>query len=752
MGKYVVIVESPTKAKTLTQYLGTKDYTILASYGHVRDLLPKTGAVTIEDNHCLMTYTPIEKNSAHVKKIVTALKKADTLILATDPDREGEAIAWHLLALLKEKKALKKGTIVQRAVFHQITKSAIQEAIATPRDISIELVNAQQARRALDYLVGFNLSPLLWRKIKPGLSAGRVQSPALRMIVERELEIEAFEPQEYWSIHAHTQDIKIETKLVRYEGEKLHQYSINNETQANEVQSNIDKKAQGTLTVGSITERPRSRKPAAPFTTATLQQDAGRKLGFSTSKTMMVAQQLYEGIEYQGEQMGLITYMRTDSVFIASEAIDALRTWIKKHHPDTLPEQPISYKVKAKNAQEAHEAIRPSHIHLTPDDLKKSLTDDQLKLYRLIWYRTVASQMKPAIYQMTSVLLDAYEGTQFKATGSRITFPGFTAIYKISTDRDVSGEEEQNDLPKLSVGQELNIDPLITTQHFTEPPPRFTEASLVKALVEYGIGRPSTYASIIATLKQRAYVVLEKKRFEPTDMGRIVNKFLTEHFTQYVDYDFTAGLEDALDKVACNEENWEQLIIAFWGTFHKQVEHIAETVTKRDVTQELLDEKCPDCGEQLAKKLGKSGYFIGCTNYPDCKHTRSLEEDGSEDITIDHDCPKCQSTLILRHGRYGPFIGCSAYPKCKHIEPLKKPNTTDVTCPKCNEGSMVEKQSRRGAFYACNKYPKCRYAISNEPTKTSCPKCSWPMMMKKSTKTKGDFLQCPECKHADSES
>jgi DNA topoisomerase-1 len=551
MSKNLIIVESPAKAKTISKYLG-KDFDVMASYGHVRDLVPKEGAVNTADGFT-MKYQIIERNEKHVNAIIRALKKAEALYLATDPDREGEAISWHLIELLKEKNALNDKP-VHRVVFHEITKNAINEAIEHPRDISGDLVSAQQARRALDYLVGFNLSPLLWKKVQRGLSAGRVQSPALRMIVERELEIEAFKAREYWSIEA---DVSKEgqsfvSRLVRYRGEKVEQFSFETEDSAREVEKTILDAADGKLTAVSVEKKKRRRNPAAPFTTSTLQQEASRKLGFNTQWTMRVAQRLYEGIELADEgNVGLISYMRTDSVTLASVAVDEIRSVIAdRYGPENVPESPRQFKTTSKNAQEAHEGIRPTSAARTPDSLKGKLDKDQLKLYTLIWQRTMACQMVPAVFDTVTLEMaagaDSDDGHRFRANGSVLVEPGFMAVYQEGKD-DINNDESDRLLPEVAEGDVISLDELRPEQHFTEPPPRFTEASLVKTLEEYGIGRPSTYASIIMTLKNREYVEMDGKRFIPTDIGRIVIGFLTEHFTQYVDYDFTAKLEDDLD-------------------------------------------------------------------------------------------------------------------------------------------------------------------------------------------------------------
>lgn len=754
----LVVVESPAKAKTIKKYLGP-DFEVVASYGHVRDLIPKEGAVDPEHGF-EMKYQIIERNEKHVQTISKLLKKSDALYLATDPDREGEAISWHLFELLAKRKQIGDRP-VYRVVFNEITKRAVQDAVANPRELSQDLVNAQQARRALDYLVGFNLSPLLWKKIRRGLSAGRVQSPALRLIVERESEIEAFERREYWTVEA---DVKSEistengsenklfsAKLVEFDGEKLEQFSITNEQRAQLVEQTLNAAANGKLSVDRVERKQRKRNPAPPFITSTLQQEAARKLGFTAQRTMRTAQQLYEGIDIGGGAVGLITYMRTDSVNLAQEALAELRDYIaERYGSDHLPPEPRTFKTKSKNAQEAHEAVRPTSIRNLPKQIEAHLTKEQFRLYELIWKRTVACQMAPALLNLVSIDLGAGAGNRFRATGSTIAKPGFMAVYLEGRDDAKSADDdEERMLPQLEQGDQVDLIAIRPEQHFTEPPPRYTEASLVKALEELGIGRPSTYASIISTLQDREYVLLEQKRFTPTDVARVVNKFLTKHFTSYVDYDFTARLEDELDAISRGEEDWIPLLENFWRPFKDRIEHTQDNVQRSDVTQEIIDELCPKCGGQLSKRLGRNGLFIGCTNYPDCDYTRDLNAEKSEadtpEIIQDRACPDCGSELSIKRGRYGKFIGCTAYPKCKYIEPLEKPEDTGIVCPQCNAGTLQKKKSRRGKiFYSCSTYPKCNYAVWNEPIDESCPQCNWPILTLKVTKTKGMQKVCPQ--------
>ena len=589
MTKSVVIVESPAKSKTLKKYLG-KGFEIFASYGHVRDLKPKEGAVDPE-NDFKMTYEVIDRNKKHFDAIVKAVKKADALYLATDPDREGEAISWHIYEMLKDKKLL-KDKIVQRVSFNQITKKAVTEAMENPRELSIDMVNAQQARRALDYLVGFNLSPLLWKKIRAGLSAGRVQSPALRMIVEREDAIEAFVPKEFWSIEADINKSKTDfvAKLTEYKGEKLKQFSVNNTDDANAARQALLDAAGKALTVVKVEKKQRKRNPQPPFTTSTLQQEASRKLGFSAQRTMRTAQQLYEGVEIGGGDgpIGLISYMRTDSVNLAAEAVEEIRELItKRYGANEIPKAPNSFKTKSKNAQEAHEAIRPTSANYVPSDIKTHLTSDQFKLYELIWKRTIACQMIHATLDMVGVNLSAGDIGVFRASGSTVRKPGFMAVYQEGQD-DNKGEKDEKILPPMEEGDTVDLKTIRSEQHFTEPPPRFTEASLVKTLEEHGIGRPSTYASIISTLVSREYVELEKRRFTPTDVGCVVSKFLTKYFSQYVDYEFTAKLEDQLDAVSRGELQWLPVMEKFWSPFKERITDTDENVQRKDVTTNCI--------------------------------------------------------------------------------------------------------------------------------------------------------------------
>ena len=608
MAKNLLIVESPAKSKTIEKYLG-KDYKVLASYGHIRDLLPKTGAVDTENNF-EMTYVEVDRNKKHIDAIVREAKKAETVYLATDLDREGEAISWHVLEILKARKALKDKK-VYRVVFSEITESAIKAAVANPRELSTDLVNAQQARRALDYLVGFNLSPLLWKKVRRGLSAGRVQSPALRMIVNREEEIDAFDPKEYWTISAPLKNDAFEftANLIQLDGNKLKKFDLNNKEQVDAVLKTLNQQAGDTLKVTKLTEKQRKRRPAPPFITSTLQQEAARKLGFSTRKTMQIAQQLYEGMAVDGNVQGLITYMRTDSVQLSKDALANIRQTISQTFDSELvPEKPNYYKGKSKNAQEAHEAIRPVNASLIPKAIAANLDHDQMRLYDLIWKRSLASQMVDALIGTVSADYEFGDAHILRATGSTVIKKGFLSVYE--EGKDDQKKQSKNNLPRLKEGDVSKVKEISGKQHFTEPPPRYSEASLVKALEEYGIGRPSTYASIISTLLNRDYVELDAKRFIPTDIGKVVSRFLQKHFEKYVDYDFTANLEDALDAVSRGEEKWVPLLKQFWTPFKELLDDKEESVSREEAQYQRVLGEDPKTGKPVTARVGKYGSFV----------------------------------------------------------------------------------------------------------------------------------------------
>ena len=654
MANNLLIVESPSKAKTLKKYLGG-DYEVLASYGHVRDLEAKEGAVD-PDQDFAMRYALIERNKKHVDAIARAAEGAGQILLATDPDREGEAIAWHLSEILKGRKSLKNRPL-RRVVFYEITESAVKEGVQNPRDISMPLVNAQQARRALDHLVGFNLSPLLWRKIGPSLSAGRVQSPALRLIVERELEIEAFRSQEYWTIHldSHKDAEKISARLTHYRGTKVEQFSFTSEAQQAEVIEALTRAAKGKATVLKVEKKPKSRTPAAPFITSTLQQEAVRKLGMSADRAMRTAQQLYEGVDIDGGTVGLITYMRTDSTNLAAEAVQEIREYVRKHFAAAyLPKAPVEYRSKSKNAQEAHEAIRPTSIFRTPEEVRAHLTPEQARLYEMIWKRTLACQMAPARFDTTGIDIGVgKDDAVFRATGQVLVFPGFIAVYQEGADD--SADEGEERLPPLEEGERIAVERIAGQQHFTLPPPRYTEASLVKKLEEYGIGRPSTYASIISTLLDRGYTILDKKRFLPTDLGRLVNGFLTAHFGRYVDYAFTAEMEEELDQISNGELDWMKVLREFWKPFIGNLQEKGET--GRGVPLPAADPIVSAWKDYADRILSDAWRAAG----------QPVET-----------CPKCSSLVLLQNSRRGLFVGCSAYPKCDYTRPWDSPPVEGV--------------------------------------------------------------------------
>ena len=696
MARNLLVVESPAKARTIKKYLGP-DYDVLPSYGHVRDLRPKDGAVEPE-NGFRMHYEPIARNAKHVSALSRAMKKAKALYLATDPDREGEAISWHVIELLRDAQVL-DAKPVRRVVFHEITKRAIDDAIANPREISTSLVNAQQARRALDYLVGFNLSPLLWKKIRKGLSAGRVQSPALRMIVEREEEIERFEKREYWTIEADLESGRDEftAKLVRFGGDKVEQFTINNEDQAEKwrkqlarsssVEPAIDRApgvphiaetAVGALCVHSVEKKQRRRNPPAPFITSTLQQEAGRKLGFTASRTMRVAQQLYEGVDTGDGAVGLITYMRTDSTTLAADAVVEIRAYIAREFGGgDVPRQPRVFRTSARNAQEAHEAIRPTSVERTPGSLTKSLARDQARLYELVWKRTVACQMRHATIDTVAVELTCGAEPQpdspvpddlFRATGSTVAVPGFLAVYE--EGRDDRNAEQERRLPPLKKDAVVTLAALRPEQHFTEPPPRYSEANLIRALEDHGIGRPSTYAAIISTLQQREYAELQKRRFHPTDVGRLVNAFVTEHFADYVDYDFTARLEDDLDAVSRGEREWVPLLEQFWRPFHRTVAEKEASVTRTEASQARVLGADPASGRQVSVRVGRYGPYaqIGSAGEAEKPRFASLRGDqrvgtiALEEALALFDLPRelgqtpDGEPLLVNVGRFGPYV------------------------------------------------------------------------------------------------
>ncbi len=713
----LVIVESPTKAKTISKFLG-KGFTVKSSFGHIRDL-PKSKLGVDVDNNFEPKYTNSRDKSATIKELRAAAKKADEIYFATDEDREGEAISWHLAHVLKVDPATSK-----RITFHEITKHAITEAMEKPRTIDMQLVDAQQARRVLDRLVGYKLSPLLWHKVARGLSAGRVQSVTLRLIVEREREIEAFDSKEYWSITAQfTTDAgeEFEAKLHKVSGKKLDKMAIGSEKEAKAI---LDELENGKFTIASVATKDKQRQPQPPYRTSTLQQDANNKLGYSSKQTMRIAQQLYEGVQLGGKdgQVGLITYMRTDSVNLSekflNETYDFVHEQFGKEYQIDKPRE--FSKKKVKGAQEAHEAIRPTHVQFTPESIKEHLDSKQFKLYDLIWKRAVATQMANAILAQNSIeIANGDEKYLFRAAGSTIKFDGFLKIYP--------GLSKETILPVLKEKESVDAKAITPNQHFTEPPARYSDATLVKALEERGIGRPSTYAPTIATIEKRNYVERnDAKRFAPTDIGILVNDLLVEHFASIVDYDFTAKVEDDLDEIAEGKQEWNATIKEFYGPFAKLLEEKEKTLSKKELTEEAIDKKCPECKSDMIIKAGRFGKFIACTGYPECRHTEPVDEDEKKEEAaiegVNDPCEKCGKPMAMKHGRFGPFLGCSGYPDCKNIKSIEK--KTGVDCPTCGKGEIIVKRSKRGRnFYGCNQYPDCDQAYWSKPTGAACPTC-----------------------------
>ncbi len=753
MSKSLVIVESPAKAKTINKFLGS-DFEVTASMGHVRDLPPKALGVDIE-NGFKPTYESSPDKEKTIKQLHKLAKNSDEIYLAPDPDREGEAISWHLAELLKP---AMNGKNIHRITFNEITKQAVQQAVAHPSEIDMDLVNAQQARRILDRLVGYKISPLLTRLVtrnKSALSAGRVQSVALRLICERENEIRAFKPVEYWTIHGlfkNEDGVELKAELYNVDGKKIsHQgeskekedsncLHIQNEKQAKELVEELNKAA---YKIGKIDSRKRTRRPPTPYITSTLQQDASRILGFTGDRTMRAAQALYEGVDIGDETVGLITYMRTDSVRIAKEAIDKSREYIKKAYGDKyLPQKPHYYK-SGKSAQEAHECIRPTIIDSehSPKKIGKYLNTDQKKIYDLIWKRFIACQTAPAQYLSTSIdIVD--DRFAFRSSGSILTFDGYTRIY-----REPEQDKEQ-ELPHMKEGEKLDLNELLPEQHFTRPPARFNDASLIKQLESEGIGRPSTYASIVKTLVDRRYIVRKEKRFYPTDLGEVVNILLVKNFPDIFEVRFTADIEGELDLVEEGKENWVHLLQKFYDPFSRDLNNAPKGMGEalRDLQQPLEDKECPKCKSQLVKKWGRTSWFIACSNYPECDYTAPLEE--QEIIETDIECEKCGNIMVIRPGKYGPFLGCSNYPECKNTKPI--PSDMECPMPDCN-GTVVQRRSRYGKmFYGCDQYPNCEFAAWDLPVKETCPKCGNPFLVKKDYKRKGPTIKCPikECNYS----
>ncbi len=733
-GGALVVVESPAKARTISKYLDS-GYAVKATVGHLRDLPQRELGVDV-DKGFAPKYVTIRGKGKQLADIKRAAKKSDQVLLATDPDREGEAIAWHVADQLGD------GSKIRRVLFHEITKDAISEAIENPTDIDDQKVEAQQARRILDRLVGYKVSPLLWRSVKTGLSAGRVQTVALRIIVEREQAIRDFKPQEYWSI-----DAELEAKRKRF-GAKLHKIDgkkleLHSEKDARAVVKAVKGKP---FVVTAVQRKQRRRRPAPPFITSTLQQEAAKRLGFASRRTMRAAQQLYEGVE-MGKQgaVGLITYMRTDSPRVAPVAIDAVREYVTTHYDERyLPVKPNVYRTKkSARAQEAHEAIRPTDVVLAPEKIRKYLTGDLYKLYRLIWQRFVASQMMPAVYDTTTIDFDI-DKYLFRATGSVMVFDGFHVLY---ADTKEAGEEQTFEdlapVPALEKGDEAAVKKITPNQHFTEPPPRFSEASLVKELEADGIGRPSTYASIVSTLRERDYVRLENRRFNPTALGETVTRVMVARFPDIFNVEFTSQMETELDKVEEGELGWQAVLQDFYGPFSKALESVDTAAMIREAHDvgEIEKEPCPKCGGKLTVKSGRFGPFVACGNYPECRYTKPLKGDKVPDKPTDEVCKECGAPMVIKAGRYGEFLACTQYPKCKHTRPIP----LGVKCPKCG-GELAQRRTRRGrSFFGCSNYPECDFSTWHRPVPDRCTECGNEGAEQRSTKARGEYRLCLKC-------
>ncbi len=745
---HLVIVESPTKAKTISKFLG-KDYAVKSSYGHVRDLPKSKMGIDIKNNFKPEYIIP-DKAKERVDELKKISRKSNEIILATDEDREGEAIAWHLIQALNLT-AAKKGRI-KRIAFHEITKNALKKALENPREIDLNLVDAQQARRILDRLVGYELSPFLWEKIRRGLSAGRVQSIALRFIAEREREIKKFNRQEYWTISARFKKAKagneneFETNLTKKNGEKIEEtvtlklFAGNYKTKKTILDSKESARKitaelkDARYKIKDISQKEIKRTPPPPFTTSTLQQTAISALGFSSKQTMMIAQKLYE--------KGFITYMRTDSFNLSMESmLSAKKTIEKLFGAKYSLQNPRFFKTKSKGAQEAHEAIRPSHPEKIPDDLKKSLDAKQYKLYKLIWNRTIACQMQPAVLNSVKAIIEAVpkktkNNYLLQANGLSLKFDGFLKIYKEKTSI------KENFLPPLETGELLKLTSLNSEQKFTSPPPRYSEAALVKALEEHGIGRPSTYAPTISTIIERGYVDKnESRKLYPLEIGLLVNDLLVKHFPDIVNLKFTAQMENNLDKIAANEKKWIPVIKNFYGPFHKNITDKTKEVKKEDFL-EKVGRQCPKCGGDLVVKFGRFGKFIACSNFPECKYTEKTEADKKiEKENKGVKCEKCGADMVVKYGKFGAFLGCSNYPKCKNIQRIE--NKIGIKCPKCGKGEIVEKKTKKGRiFYACNRWPECDFALWQKPTGEKCPRCQSPLVFAAKGKIKCSNKKC----------
>ena len=740
MSQSLIIVESPAKARTIKKYLG-RGYQVVASIGHVKDLPEKELGVDIKNNF-EPTYVIIKGKQKVLKKIVDTAKEADEVYLAPDPDREGEAIAWHIGEEIQRKTKKKK---VHRILFNEITEKAIREAIKNPHALDKNLFDAQQARRVLDRLVGYQISPILWKKVRRGLSAGRVQSVAVRIVCEREAEIAAFVAKEYWSIVAHLAGSKeppFEAKLAKFKGENI---EVPDEKSARGIVKELEKLL---FILEKITKSERKRNPTPPFITSKLQQEAARKLGFTARKTMALAQQLYEGVELgEAGLVGLITYMRTDSPRVSDTALESVRSYIaEKYGKEYLPAEPNQYKSK-RGAQEAHEAVRPTSLSHPPETVEQYLEKDAFRLYDLIWKRFVASQMNPALFDQTA--FDIIAGPYlFRATGQIMKFPGFIAVYMEGVDEEQAKDEEENPtLPALSEGEKLILQGLDPNQHFTQPPPRFTEASLVKELEECGIGRPSTYAAILSTIQDKEYVKKNEGRFWPTELGKLVNDLLVGSFPEIMDIGFTAQMEGELDDVEEGKRTWVATLKDFYGPFEKALKNAA--IQMRDVKKQqvITEHACEKCGSPMVIKWGRHGEFLACSRYPECKSTREFKRTEGGEIEVaeqrvtDEKCEKCGSPMLVKRGRFGEFLACSRYPECKTTKSI----SIGVNCPECG-GELVARRSGRGkTFYGCSKYPKCRFALWNKPVPGPCPKCGYPILVEKYVKkTNETVIACSQ--------
>jgi len=755
VSKPLIVVESPTKIRTIKKYVGS-DFNVAATVGHIKDLPAREIGIDFEKN-----FKPKYKTIPGKKKIITELKKsagnAEDIYLAPDPDREGEAIAWHTSEVLK-----KKGRRFHRVLFHELTKNAILQALKAPEELDRNKYEAQQARRILDRVVGYQISPILWRKVQGGLSAGRVQSVAVRIICEREREIQAFTPTEYWSIKAHLEGETpppFVAKLTRRDNQKV---TIPDGETARKMTADLE---QAVFTVTKVQKKTVKRNPLPPFITSKLQQEAIRKLRFSAKKTMSVAQQLYEGLDLgPGEPEGLITYMRTDSTRISKEAALEATALIKSTFgPEYALDKPRHFKNR-KKAQDAHEAIRPTSVHNTPDKIKPHLTKDQMALYTLIWKRFVASQMQPAQINQNSIKITAGDYT-LTASGSTIKFPGFMALYKSVEEENLQADEKKKGLlPVLTEGMVLSLAKLEPKQHFTQPPPRFSEASLVKELEENGIGRPSTYAAILSTIRDKGYVNLEKRYFRPSELGFIVNDLLIDNFPEVFDVDFTAKLEDQLDSIEESKNEAAEILQRFYTPFQDHLNKAAAEMLSMRGVGISTDMTCPECGrDRLHIKVGRNGHYLACNAYPDCRYTRNYNraEKGKivpievpEEEISDKTCEKCGKPMVLKQGKYGPFLACSGYPDCKttlSVYANGNGASTGVACPAQGcDGDLVEKHSKRGkVFYGCNRYPECDYATWDKPVAKPCPICKAPFLVEKTTKKAGTFLAClnRDCGH-----